>query len=82
MNDLDRWMAEAAEALGIAGVVDLDTIRDLLLDVARQVAHAVDRPAAPVTAFLLGLATGRGADPAAAMVEHAETIRSLVARFP
>ena len=37
-----------------------------MLDVARDVAHAVERPAAPVTAYLLGVAVGRGADPATA----------------
>jgi hypothetical protein len=31
-----------------------------ILDLARDVAHQVDRPAAPVTAFLLGLAIGAG----------------------
>jgi hypothetical protein len=36
-----------------------------VLDVARDVAHAVLRPAAPVTAYLMGVAVGRGADPAA-----------------
>ena len=82
MNDLDRWITEAADALGIAGIVDLDTVRDLLLDVAREVAHAVDRPAAPVTAYLLGLAAGRSADPAAALVDHAATLRALAARWP
>jgi hypothetical protein len=36
----------------------------LILDVARDVAHAIERPAAPVTTYLLGLAAGRsGADP-------------------
>ncbi len=32
----------------------------LILDLARDVAHRVDRPAAPVTAFLLGVAVGSG----------------------
>jgi hypothetical protein len=34
--------------------------------VARDAAHTVERPAAPVTAYLLGAAVARGADPAAA----------------
>ena len=82
MTDLDRWIAEAVDTLGLTGLLDLDAARDLLLDVAREVAHAVDRPAAPVTAFLLGLAAGGDADPAAAMGRHAEAIRALVARWP
>jgi hypothetical protein len=86
MNDLDRWMAQAAEALGLTGFVDLDAMRDLVLDVAREVAHTVDRPAAPVTAFLLGLAAGRSEDiahdPSTVTVRLADTIRDLAARWP
>jgi hypothetical protein len=60
---LDEWLAEAASSLDLdpAGVD-----KRLVLDLARDVAHAVERPAAPVTAYLLGIAVGRGADPATA----------------
>ncbi len=43
-------------------VSDVDTA--LVLDLAREVAHNTVRPAAPVSAYLLGLAVGRGGDPA------------------
>jgi hypothetical protein len=43
-------------ALGIEQMVDVD----LILDVARDAAHGVARPAAPVTTFLLGCAVGSG----------------------
>lgn len=33
--------------------------RDLILDLTRTVAHEVARPAAPLTAFLVGVAAGR-----------------------
>lgn len=57
---LDEWTAAACQMLGLApDEVD----RTLVLDLARDVAHGVARPAAPVTAYLLGLAVGRGADP-------------------
>ena len=52
---LDEWVAEVCSALGIKNEID----SDLLLDVARDVAHAVERRAAPVTTFLLGVAAGR-----------------------
>ena len=52
---LDEWVAEVSAALGITGEYDADQ----LLDVARDVAHAVERRAAPVTTFLLGVAAGR-----------------------
>jgi hypothetical protein len=59
---LDAWVAELAVALGLdPAAVD----RTLLLDVARDAAHGVARPAAPLTTFLVGLAAGRaggGAD--------------------
>ncbi|ASU84986.1 molybdopterin-guanine dinucleotide biosynthesis protein [Nocardiopsis gilva YIM 90087] len=36
---------------------------DRILDLARDAAHSVARPAAPLTTYLLGVAVGRGADP-------------------
>jgi hypothetical protein len=52
---LDDWVAEAADLLGIdPAEVPVATV----LDLARRVAHGVARPAAPVTAFMLGLAVG------------------------
>ncbi|MBB6170703.1 hypothetical protein HNR23_000763 [Nocardiopsis mwathae] len=36
---------------------------DRILDLARDAAHSVARPAAPLTTYLLGIAVGRGADP-------------------
>ncbi len=57
MNTLDAWTEAVCAELGLdAGAVDPKA----LLDVARDVAHAVARPAAPLTAYLLGLAVGRG----------------------
>ena len=72
---LDDWAAQAATALGLEpAAVDQQAV----LDLARDVAYAVARPAAPLTAYLLGLAVGRGADPAGA----AATIRELAATWP
>ena len=51
--ELDDWWRRLIEALGI----QLDSIDiDLVLDVARDSAHAITRPAAPVTTFLVGSA--------------------------
>jgi molybdopterin-guanine dinucleotide biosynthesis protein A len=60
--DMEQWVATVREALGIDVAVDLDAI----LDVARDAAHGVERPAAPVTTYLLGAAVARGADPSEA----------------
>ena len=69
---LDDWVQAACAELGIdPGDVD----RDLILDVARDVAHGVARPAAPLTAYIIGLAAGRGTpvrDAAARITEMAE----------
>ena len=67
--ELDQWVTAARDELGLSDQVDLD----LLLDVARDVAHGVERRAAPVTTYLLGMAVGRGATPseAAAAVRRA-----------
>jgi len=60
MTALDDWTAEACRVLGLdPGEVD----QSLVLDLARDVAHGVMRPAAPLSAYLLGVAVGRGADP-------------------
>jgi hypothetical protein len=72
-NVLDDWITELAAALGVDPAA-LD--RNLLLDVARDAAHTVARPAAPLTTFLVGLAAGlRGGgkeavDDAAAIVSR------------
>ena len=52
-DTLAAWVAELAAALEIdASALD----RDLVLDVARDAAHGVARPAAPLTTFLVGYA--------------------------
>ncbi len=75
MNVLEAWIAAAGAELGVAPE---EVPATLLLDVARDVAHHVVRPGAPVTAYLLGLAVGRGADPA----EAARKISELALAWP
>ena len=67
MSTLDDWTDAVVAELGIADLVDGRT-RDLVLDMTKDVAHGVARPAAPLTAYLMGLAAGRAgsADEAAA----------------
>lgn len=55
--DLEPWVAQLAPQLGVdPEQVPLESI----LDMARDVAHEVVRPGAPVTAFMIGLALGQG----------------------
>jgi hypothetical protein len=57
MTTLQSWIEAACAELGIdPAAADARTV----LDLARDVAHQVERPAAPLTAFLLGLAVGQG----------------------
>ena len=75
MNVLDTWIAAACDELGL-NPSDIDA--KSVLDVARDVAHNVVRPGAPVTAYLMGIAVGRGADPA----EVADRLSSLALEWP
>ncbi|EGD55131.1 DUF6457 domain-containing protein [Gordonia neofelifaecis] len=54
---LDRWADELAPALGLS---QADVPTEVLLDVTRDVAHAVLRPAGPITTYLIGLAVANG----------------------
>ncbi|SEI97011.1 DUF6457 domain-containing protein [Demequina mangrovi] len=57
-SNLERWVAALADELELdLGEVDVQA----LLDVARDAAHSVVRPAAPLTTFLVGYAAGRRA---------------------
>jgi hypothetical protein len=57
MSPLDRWIEVVCLEFGLpTGSVDAKVI----LDMARDVAHSVDRPAAPLTAYMLGLAVAQG----------------------
>ncbi|MFI0353677.1 DUF6457 domain-containing protein [Actinomadura sp. 9N407] len=69
---LEEWIDAVCLELGLDRA---DVDKDLVLDLARDVAHGVARPGAPLTAFLLGLAVAGGAparDAAARITELAE----------
>lgn len=51
---LDEWVGQVATELGLDPHVDSTAV----LDLARDAAHAVMRPAAPLTTFLAGLSAG------------------------
>lgn len=54
-SQIDAWVRALSERLGV-DVTGLDT--QGLLDVARDAAHSVTRPAAPLATFLVGYAAG------------------------
>jgi hypothetical protein len=56
-----RWLLAVSGVLGIEDAELTDAIAATkLLDLARDAAHGVARPAAPLAAFAVGLAVGRG----------------------
>jgi Domain of unknown function (DUF6457) len=76
---LESWLTELAGALQVDRA-DLD--RDLLLDVARDAAHNVARPAAPLTTFLVGYAAGLRGGGAEVVAEVAELVQRLAVSRP
>ena len=76
-DPIDTWVAELAAALGIGEQVPAAAERDLLLDLARDAAHGIARPAAPLTTYLVGLAAGLGGGGSDAMRAAAVTAARL-----
>jgi hypothetical protein len=66
---LDEWVAKVRTELTL-GEVDTRAV----LDLAREVAHGVARPAAPITCLLVGLAA-RDADDLPAVIDR---VRALI----
>ncbi|GIG34770.1 DUF6457 domain-containing protein [Cellulomonas pakistanensis] len=60
MDEMQRWTAAAAAELGVAPDL-LPGVAGPVLDLVREVAHGVSRPAAPLSAFLVGVAAGSAA---------------------
>jgi hypothetical protein len=57
MSTLDDWIGTICAELGLD---PSDVNQKTLLNLARVAAHTVDRPAAPLTTYVLGIAVGRG----------------------
>jgi len=71
---MNTWVNAVCAELNLP----VDVNKDVILDVARVVAHGVERPAAPITTFLLGYAAAQGAD----ITEAASKITMLVGTWP
>lgn len=81
MNRLEEWMQALVDDFGLDPALATTEARDLLLDLSRDVAHGVARPAAPVTTFLLGVAAGqRAAEAGSAPSSVWDVTRELAAR--
>jgi hypothetical protein len=73
MDRLAEWTLSAAVKLGV-DVEEVDTAQ--VLELARDVRHAVTNPAAMVAVYLLGVAVGRGADPREAAAQLADLTKA------
>ncbi|MFL6070937.1 MAG: DUF6457 domain-containing protein [Actinomycetes bacterium] len=67
---MNEWVEALTQALELPGDVDVKSV----LDVARDVAHNVERPAAPISTYLVGVAVGGGMSQAVAV----ERVQQLV----
>ena len=74
---LDEWISAAKDELGI----DLDVDTGVLLDLARDAAHGVARPAAPLTTFLVGYAAAQAGGGPEAVAEAARKAEALALRW-
>ena len=73
---MDEWIRQLCDALDVP-IADVDT--NAVLDLAREAAHNVDRPAAPVTTYIVGYAAAqRGGG--ARTVAHATQLATDLAR--
>jgi hypothetical protein len=69
--ELGPWTEAVAARLG----VDAEVPAELLLELTREAAHAVTRPAGPVTTYLIGLAVAGGMSATDAIAQ----VRALLA---
>jgi hypothetical protein len=74
---LDEWISAVKDELGL----DLDVDKGVLLDLARDAAHGVARPAAPLTTFLVGYAAAQAGGGPEAVAEAARKAAALALRW-
>ncbi len=75
MSSLQAWTDAACAELGLDPATADPRV---VLDLARDVAHGVERAAAPLTAFLLGVAVGQGQP----VGQAAARLAALAGRWP
>jgi|tagenome__1003787_1003787.scaffolds.fasta_scaffold20406968_2 hypothetical protein len=75
LHVLREWVEAAGRELGLDPA---EVPTNAILDLARDVARGVVRPGAPVTAYLMGLAVGRGAQP----TDVADRLSELALSWP
>ena len=77
MNTLEQWTAAVRADLGLGSDPLGSADTRAVLDLSRDAAHGVARPAAPLTAYLVGMAVGRGL----LLSDASERVCALAARW-
>jgi hypothetical protein len=77
MNTLEEWTAAVGADLGLEPAPLSTAEIRTVLDLARDAARAADRTAAPLTAYLVGVAVGRGLT----LPGASDRVRALAARW-
>ncbi|QQS01486.1 MAG: molybdopterin-guanine dinucleotide biosynthesis protein [Austwickia sp.] len=78
MERMNAWLDQACAALAVDRA-EVAAVTPDMLRLIGEVAHGPSRPAAPLTAFALGVAAGRGADLPAGVAAGAVALRALLA---
>lgn len=79
LQSTHAWLAALAEQFGVSPALMRSLVGDILQLTADVAHNGPSRPAAPTTAFLLGLAAGQ-ADLPNDEAEQAEKVRALIAQ--
>jgi len=79
IDAVTAWVTRLVAELDLPAHI-VDTA--LVLDLARDAAHSVARPAAPVTTFVLGLAAGRAGGSVEDIDAVAERISAILEAYP
>ena len=74
---LHDWIDELCDALDL----DIEMDEGVVLDVARDAAHAVERPAAPISTFLLGYAAALAGGSPEKLEELAARVTELAGKW-
>ncbi len=75
------WLRAASAELGIEDVI-VSEAEEPVLDLISRVAHGPSRPGAPLTAFLVGVAVGRGGDPGELVAKVTRLVDRYAPRAP
>lgn len=79
MTTVDDWTEALCAELGLETG---EGTQKTVLNLARMVAHTVDRPVAPLTAYFLGVAVGGGEPLAATAARIQQLARGWAAAHP